>query len=58
MILYEVWFKDGVDLEYFGSREAAEMYIEMYIGKRKARGRKDLITREDYEIREKVEKLV
>ena len=52
-MIYEVWYKNGVDLDYFGSREAAELYIEMYIDKRIARGRKDLITREDYEIREK-----
>ena len=54
-MIYEVWIKNGLDLDYFGTPEAAELYIEMYIDKRKAHGKKDLITREDYEIREKEE---
>ena len=33
MTLYEVRYKDGVDLDYFSSREAAEMYLEKYIAK-------------------------
>ena len=32
-MIYEVWYKNGVDLDYFGSREAAEMYLEKYIRK-------------------------
>ena len=37
MTLYEVRYKDGVDLDYFSSREAAEMYLEKYIAKLNAR---------------------
>ena len=33
-MIYEVWIKNGLDLDYFGSREAAEMYIEKYIQRR------------------------
>ena len=33
MTLYEVRYKGGVDLDYFSSREAAEMYLEKYIAK-------------------------
>ena len=25
-MIYEVWFKNGVDLDYFGSREAARNF--------------------------------
>ena len=32
-MIYEVWYKNGVDLDYFSSREAAEMYLEKYIAK-------------------------
>ena len=56
-MIYEVWYKDGIDLDYFGSREAAEMWLEKYIAKRN-----DLTprpegpwTEEDFEIREKEE---
>ena len=55
--IYEVWIKGSVDLDYFGSREAAEMYIEKYIRKQN-----DLAprlvgpwSREEFEIREKEE---
>ena len=50
-MIYEVWFKDGLDLDYFGSREAAEMYIEKFI--QKHAGLKRPWTEEDFEIREK-----
>ena len=33
MNCYEVRYKDGVNLDYFGSWEAAEMYLEKYIAK-------------------------
>ena len=36
-MIYEVRVKDGVDLDYFGSSEAAEMYLEKYIAKLNAR---------------------
>ena len=52
-MIYEVWFKDGLDLDYFGSREAAEMYIEEFI--QKHAGLKRPWTREEFEIREKEE---
>ena len=54
-MIYEVWFKGGVNLDYFGNLEAAELYIESLIDKRKARGRKIFISRDEYEIREKDE---
>ena len=54
-MIYEVWYKNGIDLDYFGNREAAEKYIEHYIEKRKHFGFDDFITREEYEIREKEE---
>ena len=54
-MIYEVWIKGGIDLDYFGSREAAEMWIEKYIAKRKHFGFDELITREEYEIRVKEE---
>ena len=51
---YEVWIKNGINLEYFGSRWAAEIYIERYIRKQN-----DLAprlvgpwSREEFEIRE------
>ena len=50
-MIYEVWFKNGVDLDYFGSREAAELYIEKFI--QKHAGLKRPWKREDLEIREK-----
>jgi hypothetical protein len=55
-MIYEVWIKKGLDLDYFGSREAAEMYIEKYIQKQNVRGAKRPVgpwSREDFEIREK-----
>ena len=54
-MIYEVWYKNGVDLDYFGSREAAEMYLEKYIAKLNARGAPHAMpwTKEDFEIREK-----
>lgn len=65
MTLYEVRYKDGVDLDYFSSREAAEMYLEKYIAKLNARnatphipgqrGLPEPFTRDDFEIREKQE---
>ena len=33
MNCYEVRYKDGVNLDYFGTWEAAEMYLEKYIAK-------------------------
>jgi len=48
-MIYEVWIKNGMNLDYFGSREAAEAYIELYMKKR------ELIcelTRGEFEIRE------
>ena len=57
-MIYEVWYKDGIDLDYFGSREAAEMFIEEHISKLNVRGRPRVIgpwSREDFEIREKEE---
>ena len=66
MTLYEVRYKDGVDLDYFSSREAAEMYLEKYIAKLNARnatphipgqrGLPEPFTRDDFEIREKQER--
>ena len=54
-MIYEVWYKNGVDLDYFGSREAAEMYLEKYI--RKLNNTRPRVegpwTEEDFEIREK-----
>ena len=63
--IYEVWIKGGIDLDYFGSREAAELYIQQYIKKREIRRQNGVsygfsakqlhpkMTREDFEIREK-----
>ena len=56
-MIYEVWFKNGVDLDYFGSREAAEIYLENYVAKLNVR-RSPLSTpwtKDDFEIREKEE---
>ena len=54
-MIYEVWIKGGIDLDYFGNREAAEMWIEKYIAKRNDLDPRPLKpwTREDFEIREK-----
>ena len=64
-MIYEVRVKDGVDLDYFGSSEAAEMYLEKYIAKLNARnathhipgqrGLPEPFTRDDFEIRVKEE---
>ena len=56
-MIYEVWYKNGVDLDYFGSREAAEMYLEKYIAKLNVRRPRveGPWTEEDFEIREKEE---
>ena len=58
-MIYEVWFKNGVDLDYFGSREAAEIYLEKYVAKLNASVSPEGVgvhwTREDFEIREKME---
>ena len=54
-MIYEVWIKNGIDLDYFSSREAAEMYIEKYIKRR------ELVcnmTRDEFVIRVKEEKPV
>ena len=53
-MIYEVWYKNGVDLDYFGSREAAEMYIEKYIRKQNDLAPRVIgpWTREEFEIRE------
>ena len=49
-MIYEVRFKNGINLDYFGNRAAANKYI----GERVLRyGGK--YTKEDFEIREKVE---
>ena len=50
MMLYEVFIKNGINLDYFSSREAAEMYIEKYIKRRELVCK---MTREEFEIREK-----
>jgi hypothetical protein len=50
MTLYEVFIKNGINLDYFGSREAAEMYIEKYIKRRELVCK---MTRDEFEIREK-----
>ena len=50
MTLYEVFIKNGINLDYFGNREAAEMYIEKYIKRRELVCK---MTREDFEIRER-----
>ena len=50
-IVFEVRIKNGLNLDYFGSREAAEAYIELYIKKRELVCK---MTREEFEIREKV----
>jgi hypothetical protein len=54
-MIYEVWYKNGVDLDYFGSREAAEMYLEKYIAKLNVRRPRveGPWTEEDFEIRVK-----
>ena len=59
-MIYEVWYKDGVDLDYFGSREAAEMYLEKYIAKLNVKRTRveGPWTREDFVIRVKEEKPV
>ena len=57
-MIYEVWIKGGLDLDYFSSREAAELYILEYIQKRNIQGPPRLIgpwSREEFEIREKAE---
>tara|TARA_R110002167_G_scaffold112085_1_gene284304 strand:- start:703 stop:882 length:180 start_codon:yes stop_codon:yes gene_type:complete len=56
-MIYEVWYKNGVDLDYFGSREAAEMYLEKYIAKLNVRRPRveGPWTEEDFEIRVKEE---
>ena len=58
-MIYEVWYKNGVDLDYFGSREAAEMYLEKYIAKLNAHGGRAAdgsdYSEEDFEIRVKEE---
>lgn len=54
-MIYEVWYKGGVDLDYFGSREAAEMYLENYIAKLNSRlpQLEEPWTEKHFEIREK-----
>ena len=54
-MIYEVWYKNGVDLDYFGSREAAEQWLVGYIAKlNDLRPRPEgPWTEEDFEIREK-----
>ena len=54
-MIYEVRYKNGVDLDYFGSLEAAEMYLERHISKlNDLRPRPEgPWTEEDFEIREK-----
>ena len=57
-MMYEVFIKNGINLDYFGSPEAAEMYIEKYIHKLNVRGAPRPVgpwSREDFEIREKEE---
>jgi hypothetical protein len=56
-MIYEVWIKNGIDLDYFGSREAAEMWIEKYMAKRNKLKPLPLKAwkREDFEIKEKTE---
>jgi hypothetical protein len=54
-MIYEVWIKNGINLEYFGSREAAEMYIEKYIKRRELVCK---MTREEFEIRERIERTI
>ena len=58
-MIYEVWYKNGVDLDYFGSREAAEIYLEKYIAKLNASVSPEGVgvhwTREDFVIRVKEE---
>tara|TARA_R110000824_G_scaffold97566_1_gene233177 strand:- start:2055 stop:2264 length:210 start_codon:yes stop_codon:yes gene_type:complete len=51
-MLYEVFIKNGINLDYFGSREAAELYILKYIKRRELVCK---MTREEFEIREKDE---
>ena len=51
-MIYEVWIKNGIDLDYFSSREAAEMYIEKYIKKRELVCK---MTRDEFVIRVKEE---
>lgn len=57
MKAYEVWFRGGVDLDYFSSRESAEMYLTRHIAKlNDLRPRPEgPWTEEDFEIREKEE---
>ena len=56
-MIYEVWYKNGVDLDYFNSREAAEMYLEKYIAKINHRAPRVTgpWSEEDFEIRVKEE---
>jgi hypothetical protein len=56
-MIYEVWIKKGIDLDYFGSREAAEAYIEKYIRKQNDLAPRFIgpWSREEFEIREKTE---
>ena len=49
-MMYEVFIKNGINLDYFGNREAAEMYIEKYIKRRELVCK---MTREEFEIRER-----
>ena len=52
--LYEVRIKNGINLELFGNREAAEAYIKLYIKKRE---RVCKMTREEFEVREFADEL-
>ena len=54
-MIYEVFIKNGINLDYFGSREAAEMYIEKYIKRRELVCK---MTRDEFEIREKLEQVI
>ena len=49
MKAYQVWIKDGIDLEVFGTEQAAELYIDLYIEKRAKRSRR--MSRNEFEIR-------
>ena len=51
-MIYEVFIKNGINLDYFSSREAAELYIKLYIEKRELVCK---MTREEFEIRMKEE---
>ena len=57
-MIYEVWYKNGINLDYFGSWEAADKYIDEYVAKHQARTRTTdpgRYTKDDFEIREKME---